>query len=62
MNIEYYKTYTIFYKFPTSNIVYVGDAWASVNDDMEVMWTLTHDDTTIIPNNYVFKINKKYEN
>lgn len=59
MDIEYYKTYTIFYKFPPRDDVYVEDAWASRNDNMEVTWTLNHDFMTVIPDKYVFKRIKK---
>lgn len=59
MGIEYYKTYTIFYKIPNRNDVYVNDAWASVNDNMEIIWTLNHDFMTVIPDKYVFKSIKK---
>ena len=59
MDIEYYKTYTIFYKFPPRDDIYVNDAWASVNDNMEVTWTLNHDFMTVIPDKYVIKKVKK---
>ena len=43
MEIEYYKTYTITYKFPPLKFVYIEDAWPSVNDDCAV------DDVWIYP-------------
>ena len=55
MEIEYYKTYTIIYKFPPLKFVYVEDAWPAVNDDGEVIWTLNHDFMTIIPDKYVIR-------
>ena len=55
MEIEYYKTYTITYKFPPLKFVYIEDAWPSVNDDGEVIWTLNRDFMTVIPDKYVIR-------
>lgn len=48
----YYKEYTIDYLFPGQNIC-TEKAWYSVNDNLEGIWTLSKDDTTIIDDKYV---------
>lgn len=49
---EYYKDVFISYVNPDGIIV--GDiAWLAVNDKLEPIWTLSSDDTTIIPDDWV---------
>lgn len=45
---QYYKTYKIKYIDRTKKPV-IETAWCSYNDDGDISWTLTKDDTTIIP-------------
>lgn len=47
----YYKSVFIVYKFPRKSKE-IAEAWLSVNDKGEYIWTLS-DDTTIIPDKYV---------
>ena len=58
-DIEYYSTYTIFYKFPPLNFLHIEDAWPAVNDDGDIIWTLNSDFMTVIPHKYVTKFEKK---
>ena len=49
---EYYKSVFISYKTPDG--VIVDDiAWLAMNDNLEPIWTLASDDTTIIPDDWV---------
>ena len=47
-----YKDVFIHYAFPGEEIQ-TEEAWLAVNDNGEFIWTLSKDDTTIIPDKYV---------
>ena len=47
-----YKDVFINYAFPGEEMQ-VEEAWLAVNDNGEFIWTLSKDDTTIIPDKYV---------
>lgn len=49
---EYYKDVIINYITPEGTIV-SNIAWLAVNDKLEPIWTLSSDDTTIIPDDWV---------
>lgn len=49
---EYYKDVIINYITPEGTIV-SNIAWLAVNDELEPIWTLSSDDTTIIPDDWV---------
>ena len=52
---NYYKEVWIHYKYPGNNTTYIVKAWLSVNDQLDYIWTLSEDNTTIIPDKYVIK-------
>ena len=52
---SYYKEVWIYYKYPHNDTTYIVKAWLSVNDKLDYIWTLSEDNTTIIPDKYVIK-------
>lgn len=49
---DYYKTVVINY-IDQNGTIRADKAWLAVNDNLEYIWTLTSDDTTVIPDDYV---------
>lgn len=49
---DYYKTVIINY-IDQNGTICADEAWLAVNDNLEYIWTLSEDDTTIIPDDWV---------
>lgn len=49
----YYTPVYIKYFVPNDKQYHIDIAWLAVNDDGEKIWTLSNDNTTIIPNELV---------
>ena len=48
---DYYKDVFIYYI--SSGEIKIEKAWLAINDNEEYVWTLSKDNTTIIPDKYV---------